>query len=254
MIRVGNLSDMTMTGWNARYLEILHEFGYSKSEDSKSAKKLSSILKNNFPLKKLSSLIENKMIFVIGAGPSLEKSISILKKYKNITKIVADSAVTVLVENKIRPDIVVTDLDGNEKLLKKLGKTKTIFVVHAHGDNLEQLPLANEFRNCIGTTQGKPFRKIYNFGGFTDGDRCVFLARYLKAKKIILFGMDFGPKIGKYSKTKSANKKIKLKKLRKGKKLLEWLATKNSLDLYTTSKPIKGFKKIPYKYIKNIVS
>jgi len=66
--------------------------------------------------------------------------------------------------------------------------------------------------------------------------------------------MDFGPNIGKFSKTKISNKKIKLKKLRKGKKLLEWLATKNSLDLYTTSKQIKGFKKIPYKYIKNIVS
>ncbi len=66
--------------------------------------------------------------------------------------------------------------------------------------------------------------------------------------------MDFGPNIGKYSKTKISNKKIKLKKLRKGKKLLEWLASKNSLNLYTTSKQIKGFKKIPYKYIKNIVS
>jgi len=254
MIRIGNLSHMTINGWNSRYLEILQEFGYSKFEDFESAKQLSLILKNNYSLKNLRKLIQNKIVFVIGAGPSLSNSISILKKYDKITKIVADSAIKAIVENKIRPDVVITDLDGDIKSLKKLGKTKTVFVVHAHGDNSEKLSLAKEFRNCIGTTQGKPFRKIYNFGGFTDGDRCVFLARYLKAKKIILFGMDFGPNIGKYSKTKISNKKIKLKKLRKGKKLLEWLATKNSLDLYTTSKQIKGFKKIPYKYIKNIVS
>lgn len=245
---------MTINGWNTRYSEILQEFGYSKFDDFESAKQLSLILKNNYPLKNLRNLVENKMVFVIGSGPSLGNSISILKKYENITKIAADSAITTLVENKVRPDIVVTDLDGDIKSLKKLGKTKTVFVVHAHGDNSEKLSLANEFKNCIGSTQGKQFGKIYNFGGFTDGDRCVFLARYLKAKKIILFGMDFGPKIGKYSMTKISNKKIKLKKLRRGKKLLEWLATKNSLDLYTTSKPIKGFKKIPYKYIKNIVS
>ncbi len=66
--------------------------------------------------------------------------------------------------------------------------------------------------------------------------------------------MDFGTKIGKYSKTKISNKRIKLKKLRKGKKLLEWFASKNSLELYTTSRPVKGFKKIPFKDIENIVT
>ncbi len=66
--------------------------------------------------------------------------------------------------------------------------------------------------------------------------------------------MDFGNKIGKYSKTKVENKKIKIQKLRKGKKLLEWLASKNSSDLYTTSKPIKGFKKIRYKELEKVLS
>ena len=244
---------MTINGWNTRYLEILQEFGYSKFEDFESAKQLSLILKNNYSLKNLRKLIQNKIVFVIGAGPSLSNSISILKKYDKITKIVADSAIKAIVENKIRPDVVITDLDGDIKSLKKLGKTKTVFVVHAHGDNSEKLSLVKEFRNCIGTTQGKSFGKIYNFGGFTDGDRCVFLAHYFKAKKIILFGMDFGTNIGMYSKNRVPNRKTKLKKLRKGKKLLEWLVSKNSLDLYTTSRSIKGFKKIHYADIKNIL-
>ena len=83
-----------------------------------------------------------------------------------------------------------------------------------------------------------------NFGGFTDGDRCVFLAEYFKAKKIVLIGMDFGDKIVKYSKKKVIDRKTKLKKLECGKKLLEWLARKSDSELYTTSRSIKGFKKI----------
>ena len=56
--------------------------------------------------------------------------------------------------------------------------------------------------------------------------------------------MDFGDTIGKYSKHVIKDRRLKLKKLVYGKKLLEWLATKSNSELYTTSKPLKGFKKI----------
>jgi hypothetical protein len=110
------------------------------------------------------------------------------------------------------------------------------------------------FKNCIGTTQSKPFSKIQNFGGFTDGDRGVFLANHFEAKRIILFGMDFGNRIGKYSNTKKTEREIKLKKLNKGKLLLEWLSTNTKSELFTTSKPIRGFKKISYKDLDNIIT
>ena len=126
-------------------------------------------------------------------------------------------------------------------------------VVHAHGDNHDKLDLVKNFKNCIGTTQTESFGILYNFGGFTDGDRCVFLADSLGARDIILFGMDFGSKIGKFSQTKHADTKIKLKKLRWGKKLLEWLAIKSKSNLYTTSDPIRGFKKISYNDLENII-
>jgi len=254
MIGITNLSHMTLFGWEKRYSEILKEFGYSKKRDIESAKILNSILKNKFPLSKLRDLIFDKDVFVIGAGPTLLSSIPILKKYNSATKIVADGAVKALLENKIKPDILVSDLDGDKKSLKKIGKSNTIMVIHAHGDNIDKLELIAHFKNCIGTTETKSFGKIHNFGGFTDGDRCVFLAHHFKAKRIILFGMDFGNKIGKYSKTKILNKKIKIKKLKRGKKLLEWLASKNSCNLYTTSKPIKGFKKIRYSELEKVLS
>jgi uncharacterized Rossmann fold enzyme len=54
--------------------------------------------------------------------------------------------------------------------------------------------------------------------------------------------MDFGIHIGKYSKMGIHNRSLKIKKLKIGKLLLEWLASKSNSDLYTTSKPIIGFK------------
>jgi len=235
-----------ISGWNKKYSEILDEFGYSETQDTESAIILDLILRKPVSIKKIKDMINGKSVFVIGAGSSLSEAIPVLKDFKKTVKIVADSAVKVLVENGINPDIVVTDLDGDEDSLIKVGKTNSIFVVHAHGDNIAKLCLVENFKNCIGTTQSKPFKKIQNFGGFTDGDRAVFLASYFDAKKIILFGMDFGEKIGKYSQTKAVEKKIKIKKLRKAKSLLEWLAKKTRSQLFTTSSPIGGFEMIPY--------
>jgi uncharacterized Rossmann fold enzyme len=225
---------MTISGWEQKYVKILHEFNYDKKSDVESAKKLNTILKKS-STKKLKQLINKKTVFVIGAGPSLLSSIQYLKKY-HVTKIVADGTTRALIENRIVPEIVVTDLDGDWAALRKAAR-KCVIVAHAHGDNQDKLDLVSEFRICFGTTESKQFGKNH-FG----------------AKKIILFGMDFGPKIGKYSKAKITDRKTKLKKLKRGKKLLEWLATKTKSELYTTSKPIKGFKKIRYKNLSKIVS
>jgi uncharacterized Rossmann fold enzyme len=245
---------MKLKGWEKKYSEILREFQYSRRKDVESARVLSSILRTKFPLKKLEEKIKNQTVFVIGAGSSLNQSLPLLKKYKNITKIVADGATKALIENKIKFDIVVTDLDGEQKFLKKAGKGNAIMIVHAHGDNIDKLYLASGFKYCLGTTEGKPFGNIHNFGGFTDGDRCVFLAKYFGAKKIILFGMDFGTKIGRYSKNKVINRTTKIRKLKRGKELLEWLALQNHSDLYTTSKQIKGFNKIRYADLGKILA
>ncbi|MEE3213616.1 MAG: 6-hydroxymethylpterin diphosphokinase MptE-like protein [Thermoproteota archaeon] len=243
---------MTMVGWESKYREILKDFHYSRKKDSQSCKLLNSLLQKKPGNKVIRDLIENKPVFVIGAGPSLPSCISILKKYKKITTIVADGATKAIIENGLKPNIVVTDLDGDITSLNKAGKTNTIMVVHAHGDNSEKIHFIKNFKNCIGTTQTKPMEKVNNFGGFTDGDRCVFLANHFKAKKIILFGMDFGTRIGKYSKIKAVNRTIKIAKLRRGKKLLEWLAPKSKSELYSTTK-IKGFTKINLRSIDNII-
>ena len=245
---------MMISGWRKRYSEILKEFKYSEKKDKESAIILNSILKKSDVNEKILNLIKGNTVFVIGSGPSLSSAIPKLKNYKKIVKIAADSSIKPLVENGIIPDIVVTDLDGDENILKKIGKTKSIFVVHAHGDNIEKLEFVKNFKNHIGTTQSKPFDKLQNFGGFTDGDRGVFLANHFQAKKIILLGMDFGERIGKFSKTKKSDRKIKLMKLKKGESLLKWLSTFTKCELFTTSKSIIGFKKISFRDLDIIIT
>ena len=245
---------MTIRGWKTRYREIRNVFGYRKYDDLISAKKLNSKIGKRYPLSNIKKTIRGQTVFIIGAGPSLSRSISTLKKYQNITKIVADGAVQALIEHKIKPQILVTYLDGDIASIKKIGRTKIPIIIHAHGNNYDKLDIVSKLQNKIGTTQTEKFGKLENFGGFTDGDRCVFLAENFHAKKIILFGMDFGDKIGKYSKKKVMDRKTKLKKLEYGKKLLEWLAKESDSELYTTSKSIKGFKKIRLVDLQYVVS
>ena len=245
---------MMISGWKTRYLSILKELKYSEKKDKESAIILDSILKKTKDIEKVEKLIQGNTVFVIGSGPSLSFAIPKLKKFKKSIKIAADSSLKPLIDNGIIPDIIVTDLDGDENTIKKISKKKSIFVVHAHGDNIEKLQMVKKIENCIGTTQTEPFNKIQNFGGFTDGDRGVFLASHFNAKKIILFGMDFGTRIGKFSSTKKSDRKIKLKKLKIGEELLMWLATITKSELFTTSMAIKGFKKIPYKDLDIIIT
>lgn len=245
---------MMILGWKRRYQSILKELSYSEKKDKESAVILDSILKKNSNYQKIIKLIQGKTVFVIGSGPSLSFAIPKLKKFKKSIKIAADSSLKPLLENGIVPDIIVTDLDGDEDAIKKLSKKKSIFVIHAHGDNIKKLQMVKEIKNCIGTTQTTPFNKIQNFGGFTDGDRGVFLANHFEAKKIILFGMDFGKQIGKFSNTKKSDRDTKLKKLKIGEELLIWLSTITKSELFTTSRSIEGFKKISYKELDIIIT
>ncbi len=232
-----------MRGWKTKFKEIRKEFGYRERDDFLSAKRLNSLLEKKFSKKQLEEKIANKTVFVIGAGPSLSKSLTYVKKCKNVTKIVADGAVEALSKKNIKPDILVTDLDGDLNSIRKIGRTNIPIIVHAHGDNHDKLEIVKEFSNVVGTTQTEEFGKMKNFGGFTDGDRCVFLAEFFNASKIVLIGMDFGQEIGKYSKHKIVNRKIKIKKLKFGKRILEWFATRSKAELYSTKK-IKGYKMI----------
>jgi uncharacterized Rossmann fold enzyme len=219
---------MNYDKWEPIYKKILKDFNYKESEDIVAAKLLDTLLTNKsiFPLEDFKKLIEGKEVFVFGAGPSLENSILKNRQlFDSAIKIAADGATSALIKYGITPDVIVTDLDGNVEDQIKSNEMGSMIIIHAHGDNQDKirgyLPKING--NIIGTTQTDPsrFNHVYNFGGFTDGDRAAFIADHFNAKKINLIGFDFDKSIGKYSFSKTQNKRVKLKKLKWCKFLLQ---------------------------------
>ena len=96
--------------------------------------------------------------------------------------------------------------------------------------NQEELKkYVDKFKSVYGTTQIEPKAHIYNFGGFTDGDRAVFLAEHFKPKAIILIGMDFDSDIGEYSYTK--NVEVKKKKLKWASYLVNYLKENSDIPI-----------------------
>ncbi len=92
----------------------------------------------------------------------------------------------------ICPDAVFTDLDGATDRLLELNESGTIVVIHAHGDNMPLLRYwVPRFKGpVVATTQSAPLKNVYNFGGFSDGDRAVFAADELGAEHITIIGFD----------------------------------------------------------------
>lgn len=205
---------------------------------------LSTLISNELVGPKCFRKIHNNKALVIGAGPSIEEStvqnyileICNCSKGKfsnaesgNVVVIAADGAAEMCLDLGIIPDFVVTDLDGNYQSLIRAHLEGSIMVIHAHGDNIDkiasQVPF---FSNAIGTTQNFPLKNIYNFGGFTDGDRSVSLAVEFLAREILLVGMDFDSRIGFFSKRKVPNLELKKQKLQIGKYLVGMLLENSS--------------------------
>ncbi len=245
---------MHLSDWWPWYERIAQTFGYGRELDQQATDLLSNLIQDkSLRLESLAEAIRAADIIVFGAGPSLVDDISASSPIMNRYVIMAaDGATTALLENGLVPDVVVTDLDGNLHDLMDAVDRGAKLVVHAHGDNIGQLRehVPNFRVRILGTTQVEPRQNVYNFGGFTDGDRCVFLAEALGAKRIVLAGMDFGNESTRYSKAFYAHhqpSETKIRKLQFGKELLEWLATRTSCEIFNLTsrgEPIKGITKI----------
>jgi hypothetical protein len=220
--------------WEPIYKKIVKDFKFQVKLEEEAANVLDELLRNKNVLstKELRELIENNEVFVFGAGPSLQKSIyKYQEKFFDKVKVSADGATTALIENDIIPDIIVTDLDG--KILDQIRANNkgSMVIIHAHGDNIDRIKkYVPEFKgSLLGSTQTnpKPYSNVYNFGGFTDGDRAVYLSDHFHAKNIYLLGFDFDNKIGKYSFSENKDIKQKILKLKWCKKLISLLGKNN---------------------------
>ncbi|MCZ7383316.1 MAG: DUF115 domain-containing protein [Candidatus Methanoperedens sp.] len=190
---------MKFEEWEPIYNLILEDMHFDRLYDERSARLLSKMLemkaRKKIPdvveIDVLRNAIQGKDVLVCGKAPRLKDDLKNID-FKKYVVIAADGATSILLNAGITPGIIVTDLDGNmddEALANEKG---AIMVVHAHGDNMDALSAeVPGLKRVIGTTQSKPLKNVYNFGGFSDGDRSVFLAREMGAKSITLIGFDF---------------------------------------------------------------
>lgn len=210
--------------WRPWYTRIIELLGLDPGADLEAARVLDGIL-SEADIAEVKKLVHGRDCVVLGAGPSLEEDLKRLESRGWMDKlfISADGATSALLKYRT-PDFVVTDLDGKVSDQVKAWESGSWLVLHAHGDNLNEIRgVAPQIDvRVIGTTQVEPFGKLFNFGGFTDGDRAAFMAHELGASRIYLAGMDLGTEVGKYSGDKDPRRKIV--KLSICKELLTWLA------------------------------
>jgi uncharacterized Rossmann fold enzyme len=252
---------MELEDWYSWYNRIASALKLDRHEDQRATDILSDLIQNrSIEPYEIRTIIYNKPALVFGAGPSLEDDIQRIEKvglFDKFITIAADGATSALLDvvNRV-PSIIVTDLDGKFEDLLSANKKGSLMVVHAHGDNIPQLlDYVPKLDKILGTTQVEPRPRVYNFGGFTDGDRAVFLAVAMGAKIVSLAGMDLGKIIGKYSKQYVRSYNRKMLKLKFCKELLEWLALRTKTDLYNLTshgERINGFIDVTPEHIKQI--
>lgn len=178
---------MELQRWEGIYEEILRDMGYDRSSDESSARLLKT-------LTQMSDLIDDDDVYDLmrGTVAIIGPAEPDLSGLDGKTVIAAGSA-TETVMKALVPDIVVTDLDGDIQSQIEASDRGAITFIHAHGDNSDLImKYAKEFRGPIVlTTQATPDNVIRNYGGFTDGDRAVCIARHFGASEIELRGFDF---------------------------------------------------------------
>ena len=124
----------------------------------------------------------------------------------------------------IRPDVIVTDLDGSIDEQLEASASGALTFVHAHGDNQELvMRYAGEFKGpVILTTQSTPDTVVADYGGFTDGDRAVCIAQEFGVRTVHLRGFDYlhpNPKEG-------SDLEVKFRKLSWAERIISMMSSK----------------------------
>ena len=192
--------------WKPIYMRIVQRLKLDPEQDRIATSILTSLLANSEPsilLRAMNELVRKRNVLVCGAGPSLENHLKQAKRdgIDNYTIVAADGACSALLENKLTCDMIVTDLDGDLNHIKECQKNGAIVVVHAHGDNIDIIKkYVPNMLPVLGSTQVEPTDCVFLWGGFTDGDRAAHLVAEYSPKRVKLAGMDFGNRVGKWSK------------------------------------------------------
>jgi uncharacterized Rossmann fold enzyme len=199
---------MDMETWLPFYERICIDFGFDPSRDLQCAQALANILgeRSDASLERVKDRL-SPIVLVCGGSGSLADELSSTDVRWPV--VAADSATTVLLEADITPDIIVTDLDGVVEDQLDCNSRGVPVMVHAHGDNRRMVErYARKFRGAVtGTCQCPPPAHMFNFGGFTDGDRAACICSGLGARTILLAGFDFENPSRKPGKSRDVKKR-----------------------------------------------
>jgi len=202
---------MQYSEWLPIYRKVIDDMGYSQNDDESSARLLKAVMCDH-------DLIDDDEL-----GEHISEISTVYGgAYKggstpSGTVIAAGASIPVLLSENIVPDIIVTDLDGDVGSQKKASRMGSVTVMHAHGDNTDAIrEHARDFSGkVILTTQSRPDLVVYNFGGFTDGDRAVCIARHFRSS-VRLEGFDLDHVAVK----EGSDPETKMKKLQWAKRII----------------------------------
>ncbi len=204
------------------YTEICSEFGFSEQDDRASAELLSSMLEGRGAqaLHDLRRAATPETAVLCGGGDSLASDLELVSEEDWI--VAADGATSCVIEGGLRPAIIVTDLDGAVEDQVRTNALGAAVFVHAHGDNQDALKRwVPEFSGkVVGTCQCEPIDGVFNFGGFTDGDRAACIISELGVRNIFLAGFD----LESPSRKPGRAAEVKARKLRWADKVLTTIA------------------------------
>jgi uncharacterized Rossmann fold enzyme len=213
---------MEFDSWNPVYERILDDFGFDRSADEHARDVLAGLVADVDPDARFDSdrldEFDGQSVAIAGAAPCLADELAVADDADLV--VAASTAADVLRDGGVTVDWVVTDLDKNPDSLAEMSHAGVPVVAHAHGDNVpavrEWVPqFASE--QLLATTQAEPVPGVYNFGGFTDGDRAAFLADACGAADLRFLGWDFDdPTVDP----------MKAQKLAWAERLLYWLETR----------------------------
>lgn len=191
---------MDFSRWEPIYEDILADFGYDRSEDENTVRILKAVtLSSDLHSGDDAAELLGDVVTVVGNAPRLEDDIR--DRGIHGTVLCSGSAVGRLLDAGIRPDMVFTDLDGDIGPQIEASASGAYTFIHAHGGNADLVTsYAGLFKGpVVLTTQSVPEYTVFNYGGFTDGDRAVCFADHFGVRDIRLVGFDYDnpmPKAG----------------------------------------------------------
>ncbi|HLM90751.1 MAG TPA: 6-hydroxymethylpterin diphosphokinase MptE-like protein [Thermoplasmata archaeon] len=207
---------MEYSEWAPYYARIRVQLGLPFDREEEALAGLKRVLPpaaTERPLERVGRKLTGREVVVVGLAPGAGPPPLWRRPAgeEPLAVVAADGATATCLTAGIVPDVVVTDLDGPIPAEVAANQRGSLVVVHAHGDNqgavaewVPQFP-----GELVGSWAGPPTSGIIDVGGFTDGDRAVFLAEHVRARRILLWGFDFS-RVDETDRAIRTRKRVKL--------------------------------------------